>query len=232
MRRGPPLTDEDLGRIQGLSEGGLSARAIAKKVKRSRDCVQRAKSRSQATPPLPSRQKALSLEAPVTRVVRKVSTGNFSSTRLKEKLGCPCTARTIRRLLSGVDWLDYAKMGNTLLLMEQHKMDRLNWAKNMIIHPDKWPQIIFSDEKKFNLDGPDGLRHYWRDVRRPARQTVRWQNGEHYIYTVSEYMLPFAHLHHGVDYIYHQDNASIHRSKLTMKFFEEEGIKLLDWPAR
>ncbi|KAG4042674.1 hypothetical protein PC123_g21839 [Phytophthora cactorum] len=126
-------------------------------------------------------------------------------------------------------------MDNSLPLMEQHKMDRLNWAKNMIIQPDKWPQIVFSDEKKFNLDGPDGLRHYWRDVRRPARQTVRRQNGgcsvmvwgsfssagksklailegrqtsEHYIYTVSEYMLPFAHLHHGVGYIYQQDNAA------------------------
>ncbi|KAG2775180.1 hypothetical protein Pcac1_g14340 [Phytophthora cactorum] len=68
-------------------------------------------------------------------------------------------------------------MDNTLPLTEQHKMDRLNWAKNMIIQPDKWLQIVFSDEKKFNLDGSNGLRHYWRDVRRPARQTVCRQNG-------------------------------------------------------
>ncbi|KAG2779764.1 hypothetical protein PC116_g6890 [Phytophthora cactorum] len=50
-------------------------------------------------------------------------------------------------------------MDNTLPLTKQHKMARLNWAKNMIIQPDKWSQIVFSDEKKFNLDGPDGLRH-------------------------------------------------------------------------
>ncbi|KAG2829999.1 hypothetical protein PC129_g6680 [Phytophthora cactorum] len=46
------------------------------------------------------------------------------------------------------------------------------------------------------------------------------QASVHYIYTVSEYMLPFAHLHHDVDYIYQEDNASIHRFKLTMGFFD------------
>ncbi|KAG6966637.1 hypothetical protein JG687_00004714 [Phytophthora cactorum] len=106
----------------------------------------------------------------------------------------------------------------------------------------------FFPTRKFNLDGLDGLQSYWHDVRRPSRTTVRRQNGGgsvmvwgafsakgksklamlagrqasvQYTYTVSEFLLPYAHLNYGVDFVYQQDNASIHTSKETMQFFEE-----------
>ncbi|GMF21965.1 unnamed protein product [Phytophthora fragariaefolia] len=40
-----------------------------------------------------------------------------------------------------------------------------------------WDTIIFSDDKKWNLDGPDGFQYYWRDLRTPPRQTKRRQAG-------------------------------------------------------
>ncbi|GMF25518.1 unnamed protein product [Phytophthora fragariaefolia] len=58
------------------------------------------------------------------------------------------------------------------------------------------------------------------------------QNSDDYVYTVSEYLLPFAHLDYGVDYIYQQDNACIHTSKRTREFFTEEDIKVLDWSSK
>uniref|UniRef100_H3GN86 Tc1-like transposase DDE domain-containing protein n=1 Tax=Phytophthora ramorum TaxID=164328 RepID=H3GN86_PHYRM len=199
MGRGPLLTEAERGRIHGLSEGGFSIRAIAEKTKRSRDCVQRALKTGSTRRRTAGRKPSLT-KRQTRRIVRKACTGDYSSTRLKEDLSCSCTARAIRRLLAGVDWLDYAKMDNTLPLTKQHKLARLDWAKRMI------PESRSSQFSKGD--------------RRPSR------------YTVSEYMLPFAHLHHGVDYIYQQDNASIHRSKFTTAFFEEEGIRVLDWPTR
>ena len=35
----------------------------------------------------------------------------------------------------------------------------------------------------------------------------------------------------GEEWIFMQDNAPIHTAKTTIKFFEDQGIKLLDWPA-
>ncbi|KAG6941567.1 hypothetical protein JG687_00019574 [Phytophthora cactorum] len=69
-------------------------------------------------------------------------------------------------------------MENTLALTAAHKAHRLALAKRMVVTSQTgWERIIFSDEKKFNLDGPDGLQSYWHNVRRPQRTTVRRQNG-------------------------------------------------------
>ena len=58
------------------------------------------------------------------------------------------------------------------------------------------------------------------------------QNSDDCVYTVSEYLLPFAHPNHGTDFIFQQDNASIHVSHRSREFFSEEGIQVLDWPSK
>jgi hypothetical protein len=58
------------------------------------------------------------------------------------------------------------------------------------------------------------------------------QNSDDYVYTVSEFMLPYAHQHYGTDFTFQQDGASIHRSKRTLEFFAEQEVRVLPWPAR
>ncbi|KAG6611452.1 putative retroelement [Phytophthora cinnamomi] len=58
------------------------------------------------------------------------------------------------------------------------------------------------------------------------------QNSGHYIHTFSEYLLLFAHMHHGRDFMFQQDNASIHVSRETKEFMDEMDVKRMEWTAR
>ena len=41
---------------------------------------------------------------------------------------------------------------------------RLKFAFDHQTWKKKWKNVIFSDEKKWNLDGPDGYSNYWYDI--------------------------------------------------------------------
>jgi hypothetical protein len=62
--------------------------------------------------------------------------------------------------LSASPNLKYQKRKSCPGLAKGYIETRLQWVTEKITWGKKWWEILFSDEKKFNLDGPDGNQYY------------------------------------------------------------------------
>lgn len=139
-------------------------------------------------------------------------------------------------------------------------MARVNWARQELSrNPKWWHRTVFSDEKRFCLDGPDGTTYYWADERMPKRTFMKRQNGGggvmvwgafctrgklplvfiegglnavKYTDLLSDVLLPFCEEKYQGEVRFQQDNAPAHSAVHTKEWFMEEGVHVMDWPAR
>ena len=45
-------------------------------------------------------------------------------------------------------------------------MRQVAWARQHMTWKAEWKQTLFSDEKKFNLHGPESAAYYWHDLQK------------------------------------------------------------------
>lgn len=172
----------------------------------------------------------------------------LNSTKLK------VCSRTIHGSLKKMG-LKYKRQHQSILLSEQDKKNRVTICLNWIDIGTNFRKVIFSDEKKFKLDGPDN--HYsWCNTNEKSTRTKRQCGGGGVMMFGAISADGCIYLEHipgnlnsakykdilsnvsakmdfvGNGFIFQQDNCSVHTSKSVKEFITEKDITTIKWPAR
>jgi len=259
MGRGTAFSVEERRVISSMKQQGVSCREIARHLNRSFSSVAKfvrmgpnyGTGRSSGRPPaLTPRDKR--------HILRTASNSCLSAKGIAERAGVKTNVRNVQRFLKASKHLKRQKIKRKPALTNAHKAHRLQIAKNRMAWQKEWRRVIFSDEKKFNLDGPDGFCYYYHDLRKDEKILSRRQmgggsvmiwacigykkkgdivflprkiNAEAYRDMLDEQKWEFEEMSEG-EPIFQQDNAAIHTADIIKDWSLRNQIEALEWPAK
>jgi len=191
------------------------------------------------------------------QIINHSSNKRISSAQIINDLCVKLSRSTIDNVRRECAHLIFKKKVIAPKLNDSHKAKRLEFAKDHMTWKTEWYEVAWTDEKKFNLDGPDGFSYYWHDLRKePLIFSKRQQGGggvmiwasfaynfKSEISFISGKMNAVSYqelLSENIDaileafpeenWIFQQDNAPAHRAKATINWFKRKKIALMSWP--
>ena len=150
---------------QKKQEDGLSIRRIAMDLKLSKSTVEYMLKTNSERKKKRGRKRSIGkrTERRMKRTVTWLLTSGEKVTarKVKEECELDVNVRTVQRTLHRIDF-KYAKAKNKITLTTKNKGARLECAKRWLTKHVDFKKVIFTDEKRFKFDGPDGWCTWWR----------------------------------------------------------------------
>lgn len=193
------------------------------------------------------------------RIVRSAKMHRSFGVRwISRNLGGLVSATSCWRILRN-NMMQRRSMPRRHALTRQERKTRRTFAQQLLHRPYDFGRIIWTDEKLFSLDGPDGFAKVWWEKGRPADRNRSkidsfgkrgvmvhiafsragilahtrlsgYLDGPGYKRLLSREVLPAARAAHRSNFILQQDNAPPHTAKIVREYLASKKIELLDWP--
>lgn len=263
MPRGKYLTLEEKAKISAWRDPTLdrvlSISEISRKLGRSRTVIRSflrlgqnygVKKATKGNRKLTNRQKQ--------QIIHEAVVNRKNSTEIRDYLQLPVHPQHVNAILRGSGKVKWSKDLKKPMLKPHHKIARLEFCQRHMTWSSEWHRVIFSDEKKFNLDGPDMCNFYWHGLNQPedpkgsrnfgGGNVMIWgafsalgtatlcfvsnrMNSGDYTEVLDCSLIPYMERFPDVEFVFQQDNAAIHASRHTIDWLGARGIPVLEWPS-
>ena len=191
------------------------------------------------------------------RMSLMASTGvRITSPKLIEECNLDANVRTVQQYLRNQGY-KYKRATKEIVLTKNHKTERIRMITSWIENNQQWEKTIFSDEKRFCLDGLDDWRSYTLKSKKIYRQKRQcgggglmiWMmlmpngllcydvidgkfNSDRYIQLLDTKVVPIMKLNYGSDFLFQEDNATVHKAQKVANFWKSANVNILQWPAK
>ena len=247
--------------ISDKLKGGMSVKDIVTNLSVCRNTVYKVKNG------IPNKKRGVKKAISVNKITSQIKTSlsklrkygkKVSAKHIKESIQTDYSLRSVQRFLKECPMFKYGNVKRKIILNEKQKNSRLQIIKSWFVKGLDFKSIIFSDEARFSLDGPDNFQSWqlhnnnnepFRD-RRPykgesvmvfgaityygtllIRKVEGTLNVQKYLNLLKEDIIPELSGKFNFDFIFQQDGARPHTCKAVKTFFHEKDLNLLEWPS-